>query len=274
MSSYRNLLLMILSLSYVSLFTACDPTPEDIFWQGRDYESSAIYGIDDGKRPEKFRKAYECYQQASQQGYSKANYYLGCCYYYGSGVSKDYEQAVNYFQDTVEDWTLSDEDKVDAQLMLGDCYSYGRGVSQDFVEAAKWYRLAAEQGKCKAQFFLGNCYFYGRGVVEDKEKAVFWYRKAAENENGLFFSKYACSKLGECYAFGYGVPKDIQKAIELWQKAVDVDSDAQYYLGLCYAEGLGVPKDVDKAVELLHEAAKDGHEKAAQALDDLLNQRN
>ena len=257
MTSYRKFVCLTLSLLTVSLFTACDPTPQELWRKG------VIYEYED----KDYDNAFKCYKQASEQGYSGAYYDLALCYYEGKGVTKDFEQAAKCFYKTVKE---DDLNKCLAQCYLGDCYLLGRGVSKDFVEAAKWYRLAAEYGHSKARLYLGQCYFYGTGVVEDKEKAVFWYRKAA-TENDDEYSIIACSRLGECYAFGYGVPKDIQKAIELWQKTVDEDRDAQYYLGVCYAEGLGVPKDLDKAVELLHKAAKDGHEKAGKVLDELTN---
>lgn len=265
MSSYRNLLLLILSLSFVPLFTACDPTPLELWREGIHYQYADL--PDDEEQEEYNRLGYECFKKAAEQDYSPAYYDLALCYYEGKGVTKDFEQAVKWFYKTVREDDLR---RSNAQLNLGDCYFFGRGVSKDFVEAAKWYRLAAEDGHSKARLYLGNCYFFGTGVVEDKEKAVFWYRKAA-TENDDEFSIIACSELGRCYAFGYGVPKDIQKAIELWQKAVKWSSDAQYYLGVCYAEGLGVPKDLEKAVELLHEADKRGHEKAGEVLDQLTN---
>ena len=69
---------------------------------------------------------------------------MGNSYYYGQGVSQDYNEAAKWYRKAAE------QGYEKAQYNLGNSYYYGRGVSQDYNEAAKWYRKAAEQGDADA----------------------------------------------------------------------------------------------------------------------------
>ncbi len=62
-------------------------------------------------------------------------------------------------------------------------YDIGRGVPQDYTEAARWYRMAAEQGRDSAQYQLGHMYRYGSGVPQDLVLAHMWYNLAAARGN-------------------------------------------------------------------------------------------
>ncbi|MEQ1814439.1 MAG: tetratricopeptide repeat protein, partial [Candidatus Nitrotoga sp.] len=64
---------------------------------------------------------------------------------------------------------------------LGLIYSEGQGVPQDYKEAAKWFRLAAEQGKASAQVNLGLMYHQGQGVFQDYVLAHMWLNIATAN---------------------------------------------------------------------------------------------
>ena len=150
---------------------------------------------------------YDLYNRA-QNGYAKAQYHLGDCYYEGKGVSEDYEQAVFWYRKAAE------QGYVKAQHDLGYCYQYGKGVEKDYEQAVYWYRKAADQGNASAQNNLGYCYRHGLGVPEDNEQAVQWYRKAAEQ--GYASAQF---NLAFCYENGYGVPIDITKAVEWYRKA-------------------------------------------------------
>ncbi|MDG1372525.1 MAG: SEL1-like repeat protein [Paracoccaceae bacterium] len=46
------------------------------------------------------------------------------------------------------DSLAADKGHANAQHNLGYSYDVGQGVPQDYSEAVKWYRLAAEQGRC------------------------------------------------------------------------------------------------------------------------------
>lgn len=52
-----------------------------------------------------------------------------------------------------------------AQEKLGLAYADGEGVTQDFGQAAKWFALAADQGRTEAQFFIGVLTDSGEGIA-------------------------------------------------------------------------------------------------------------
>ncbi len=95
-------------------------------------------------------------------------------YVAGQGVSKDFAEAVRWYQFAAE------QGVADAQFNVGFAYRNGLGVLQDAAEAEQWFRLSAEQGIPVAQFVLGDMYEYGEGVPQDNAEAEKWYRAAAE----------------------------------------------------------------------------------------------
>ena len=155
-----------------------------------------------------YANAVKCFQQAAEQGDAKSQNYMGECYYYGDGVTKNLQEAAKWYRKAAE------QGNADAQSSLGYCYYFGEGVTKNFQEAVKWYRKAAEQGNVGAQNNLGNCYYNGEGVTKNFQEAVKWYQKAAEQGNTD--GKY---NLGLCYYHGRGVTRDIQKAESLIREA-------------------------------------------------------
>jgi TPR repeat protein len=66
-------------------------------------------------------------------------------------------------------------------------YFNGNGVPKDDAEAARWFRLAAEQGRADTQSNLGLMYANGQGVPQDYVLAHMWFNLAAAqgNENEI-----------------------------------------------------------------------------------------
>jgi len=64
-------------------------------------------------------------------------------------------------------------------------YGKGHGVRQDYGEVAKWYHLAAEQGKAAAQNNLGYMYGNGHGVPQNFVLAHMWFNLAASQGNEM-----------------------------------------------------------------------------------------
>lgn len=88
------------------------------------------------KFTQSYTSAIENYLKAAEQGNSEAQYILGNCYYYGTGVEQDYEKAVSYYLEA------AGQGNAEAQKLLGDCYAYGRGVEMDKEKAKYYYDLA------------------------------------------------------------------------------------------------------------------------------------
>jgi len=69
------------------------------------------------------------FRKAAEQGFARAQYSLGLCYYDGEGVTKDAAEAVKWFRKAAETGLRS------GQYNLGVCYRTGEGVARDSAEA-------------------------------------------------------------------------------------------------------------------------------------------
>lgn len=155
--------------------------------------------------------------------FRSAQYYLGFMYYYGQGVTQDYDSAIKCFRRATPS-DISDNGygyNEQAICMLGIAYEEGNGVAQDFATAAAWYRLAAGKadsndtthyfspGCAEAQNRLADAYRNGKGVENDPGNALFWYRKAAEQGHAA-----AQNSLADMYATGEGTEQDLGEAMK------------------------------------------------------------
>jgi len=87
--------------------------------------------------------------------------FLSDCYYYGYGVKKDYEKAVQY---TLK---AKDNGSFTGMIYYGEWRERLRSVFND-----------ADRGDSEAEYKLGISYWYGCGVEQDKEEAIKWMKKA------------------------------------------------------------------------------------------------
>lgn len=181
--------------------------------------------------------AFELFSQAAGLGDVEAEYYLGYCYFYGYGTTKDYDRAYDHFL------SAANEGDALAQAMVGKCLYNGYGTTQNHEACYDWFVKAAEEGVPSAENGLGNCYKHGYGVEKDLDKMIYWYQLAADagEDNALV-------NLGACYYEGLGVERNLERAIELYHRSADRgNSLAQFYLAECYRDGDGVPRDYDLA---------------------------
>ena len=153
-------------------------------------------------------KAFECFKQSANQGYTKAQYQLCVCYDEGIGVRKNIAEAARW----CEMAAYGGYDK--AQSEIGYCYEYGHGVVRNTKEAVRWYRIAAEQGNIEAKNNLAFCYQKGRGTAKNVSEAIRLYKEASDA--GHASAQY---NLGFCYWYGEGVAVDKTKAVELFRES-------------------------------------------------------
>ena len=99
---------------------------------------------------------------------------LGEKCYYGRGVEKSYEKAIEWYE------KAANQGHAEAQCSLGYMFSKGIGVKQNYIKAAEWYEKAANQGHAKGLFNLGTIYYNGRGVPKNLEKAIMLFTSAAK----------------------------------------------------------------------------------------------
>ncbi len=145
-------------------------------------------------------------------------------YFYGIGVERDYNQAVNWLEKAAKLCHFG------AQVILTDYYLEGPDAIKNYNQAVKWlkkivgytglpkqklpFEYDAQQIQLDAQCKLAYCYFNGYGVEKNPVKAVTWLKKAA-------LQGYAPAqiKLSDCYEQGVGVAKDPIQSVEWLEKA-------------------------------------------------------
>ena len=126
---------------------------------------------------------------------------IGFMYYYGLGVTKDVEEAVNwYWRAALGGWTPS-------QLQLGVMLRDGKDVRRNYSESVQLFRMAAEDGDPNGKNYLGEMYEQGKGVLQNYLEAVKWYKDAALHGNHR-----AQHNLARMYRDGLGVEKDLSEA--------------------------------------------------------------
>jgi TonB family protein len=108
----------------------------------------------------------------------------GKAFYWGNGVTRDYEQALVFFQKAVA------QDDHRSESYLGLMYSQGQGVAKDSAEAATWFRKAAEQNDVIGQVYLGKAYIEGAGVPVDFVQAHLWLSLAIQRKGQEAQAKY------------------------------------------------------------------------------------
>ena len=135
---------------------------------------------------------------------------LGKAYYYGNGVTKDINKAIQLYE------KACDGGAMEGCLNLGVVYQDGEGVTKDLYKSAQLCQKACDGGLMEGCVKLGLAYIRGEGVTKDFNKAVQLYQKACDGGE-----MKGCLMLGSIYYNGDGVARDIDKAMKLFQKACD-----------------------------------------------------
>ncbi|MEW6353347.1 MAG: tetratricopeptide repeat protein [Pseudomonadota bacterium] len=165
---------------------------------------------------------------------ARAQLLLGFAYFYGQGVTRDYQAATQWFEKAAQ------QGDVLAQYQLAVDYANGVGGKQNFAQAVHWYAKAAAQGFAEAQFRLGTHYRMGEGVPQDDAEALRWFREAARQNHAE-----AQWSVGLMYHSGIGgVEKNHAEAVKWYRQAAEQGlGKAEYYLATLYEVGKGVPQD-------------------------------
>ena len=155
---------------------------------------------------------------------------MGLCYYEGTGVEKDYSEAVKWFRKLAEQGdNIERFIRIHTQYYLGLCYYFGHGVEKDYNEAAECFSKA-DSGACpNAMYYMGLCYYFGHGVEKDYRAAISEFVFVAqEGLNGNDNEANAYYYMGECYYYGRGVEKNYKYAVKWYREAAEHgNADAQ-----------------------------------------------
>ena len=152
----------------------------------------------------------------------EAMYNLAMCYLNGSGVQKDYSQAVSWLTKAVKKKYPA------AQYQLAVCYMYGTGVLKDLRRAWELNEKAVYQGFPDALYLKSYCFKNGICVVQNNAQAYAWLDNAAKMGSSDALADFACA-----YLYGddtYNIKKDASKAFAYASRAADLG----HVRGLCY----------------------------------------
>jgi uncharacterized protein len=160
-------------------------------------------------------QAVDWYRKASAQGDAQAEYRLGMRFVMGNSVvPHDVSQGLLLMQKAGEHGYIHSFHAIADFYRTGG--GYGRyGIREDTAIAISWYRRAADLGDAPSQGRLGLFYQYGQGVPKDVAQAISWYRKAADQ--GDFVSQ---NSLGRIYEYGDGKVEMSKETARCWYQKV------------------------------------------------------
>jgi TPR repeat protein len=124
----------------------------------------------------------------ANSGDAAAQVQVGECYASGRGVTRDFNQAAEWYRKAADKGDIGGEVHLAALYRDG-----GKNFPRDMAKAAEWYRKAAEQGDVTAQATLGVLYSIGQGVPHSDAEAYYWLDLAAA-VTGPNQEKYAANR--------------------------------------------------------------------------------
>lgn len=114
------------------------------------------------------QQAVEWYSKAAAQGNAAAQFYMGAIHYNGEYVTRDFEKAFGFFSQAAA------QGHRNAKTNLGVMYKNGEGVTQDELKAFEIFSETAELGDKTAQIYLAGMYYFGQGTSIDNVQAYKW----------------------------------------------------------------------------------------------------
>ncbi len=223
--------------------------------------------------------AYEDLLSKANDGDSRAQYLIGCFYYYGRIVESNHSIASQWFTKS------ADQNLVDAQTILGYQYMYGDGVLKDIDKAIKLLEQAQSKGSAYACFLLGKIYQFDKDkknrftasgyyvwAIEMGSTEAKRYRADMHMENGEYKEaldlyvralKEGCVEsaynAANMFEYGRGCEINDELAFILYKHAAENGvMMAQHNLGAFYYNAKFVQKDIHKAFEWYLKAAEQG----------------
>ena len=163
-----------------------------------------------------YTAAHAIYLTLANQNDAKACYNLGLMYQQGDGVSRNMDEAVNWYSKS------ADLGYKEAQYTLAALVFQRQIQSISYPQAVTYYEQAAKQGHVKSQLNLGMLYFRGDVIAQDLPAAVYWLTLAASNHNSE-----AQGYLAQLYQQGAGVEQDPVKAA-MWLMLATQNEDNHF----------------------------------------------
>lgn len=182
-----------------------------------------------------YTKAEKWFENAAQNGYALAYYYLGNMAYYGLGQEQNYYKALDMY--------LLAADKNNAPAIsyrIGSMYEQANGTEINLFGAVSWYKKAADDNHSYAQYKLGELYGDEKNTFYNTETSHSYYSQALNQ----FQKDYAeepqpstAYRIGSMYEQGNGTEINLFEAVSWYERAADDNhSYAQYKLGELYGD--------------------------------------
>lgn len=220
-------------------------------------------------------KALSYFQKSADENDSKGCYMIGCIYYYGLGVTKDYEKAIKYLKKSAA------KSHPGANNLLGEVLI---GLMMQWklimipldrvVEGVIYHKGINDVLPANLKDSFDHFSAAARHLKDiDEVRHKLYCIAIGELEEGI---EGMCN-LGQCYMRGDGCDKDARKAYLAFEaccklsEAISRGSNAvissgnvraMYCVGWCLRFGEGVGKNVKQAVVWLRKAAEADYHKA------------
>lgn len=173
-----------------------------------------------------YKKAFECYTYANEEGYLDAKLKLGQFYLQGKGVIQDHKKALEVLLSSIK---KESQDSL-VYYYVGEIYEN----EDQFTKAIEYYVQASRLGVTKAPYKLALLYYYGRGVPIDHKSALFWFKRSVDIEETSKAQHY----MAVIYMEEDGpVRQNYGAALEWLQLSADQNyAESQYLLGRLHME--------------------------------------
>ena len=266
---------------FLSRLSESDISPDAVPFPFED-DKDLLYEIGEeyftGRRGIKnLARAFRYYEIAAGFGHAGAAFNLGCMYYSGIYVRKDYHKARDWFLEAdkaghvmartmlekVEALLLRDSAELLSAVELRNLgLGYMHASHPDYSLIRAFLEKASEEGDAESMYHLGIMAEKGQTGPPDNTSARFWYLKAAKKG----FAK-AYLPLSDFCFYGTGGSVDYAMAL-LWAEkgALLPDAYLMYRAGYMYEKGLGCSQNLIHARSWYQKAANLGNANAGKRL--------
>ena len=247
--------------------------PYDLFNYGNlMYRSAAV--------PSDYEEAFRYVKEASDKGWTEADFLLALMYRDGSGTERSVEMAEAYLTKAAEAGHQR------AMTILADMYNEGKYLSRDPEKAFRWYLESARSGNPRSQYQVASMLSAGIGTEKDPKASKEWFARYSSSslnefrrsamdtlkargpdaETSMVLLKASSRSLhtqsmmalASRYEEGRDVKRNESAAAQLLERASASGGAPRTRLGIMYLEGIGVEKDAGKAFSLFRSAAQFG----------------
>jgi len=190
------------------------------------------------------KEAYTWFRRAAENGYEKAQTYLGCYLLEGVFVKQNYVDALYWLKKAMA------QGNAEAYFYASKVYEQGLGVRSDLNTAIEYLKVSARLGFDKAQYEYGEL-LYKKGSEDPEFHFGYRYLNLAAMQNNLE-ATFLMATIFLCDASNIYNPK---KGLDLLIKAAKQNHIAALYeLSDQYRKGRYLSIDKKVATDLFNKA--------------------